>query len=316
MAGRKISVVIPAYNEAESVRELYLQIMKSVDGMLESGKIGDYEIWYVSDGSTDGTVDEVKKLRAEDEKVHLIAFRKNFGKANALNTAFHHVTGDIVFTMDADLQDDPKEMPRFIDKLDEGYDLVSGWKFNRLDPMEKKLPSRLFNAVTAKLSGISLHDFDCGYKAYRLEVVKNLDIYGEFHRYLPVLAHRKGFKISEITVEHHKREHGKSKYGMERYLRGLFDSMTTTFLLKFNDRPMFFFGRAGICSLMIAGVSMTGDLCTRAAGKKRGSRLLQMMTLIFGLLGVQSFFFGLIGNMIVEQDKKSRLDESHVKEVL
>ena len=313
---RKISIVIPAYNEAESVSELYAQIMASVNSMLEIEKISGYEIWFVSDGSTDGTVERVKQLIEEDENVHLIAFRKNFGKAKALNTAFRHVTGDVVFTMDADLQDDPVEFPRFLDKIDEGYDVVSGWKFNRLDPMEKKLPSKIFNGVTSKLTGIQLHDFDCGFKAYRLEVVKALDIYGDFHRYIPVLAYRKGYKIGEITVQHHKREHGKSKYGVERYLRGLFDSVTTTFLLKFSDRPMFLFGRLGIVSFMISGFALLGLIC-RSISRSRKSGTPLLIAFAGGILaGMLSIYTGLIGNMIVENTYRKQFDENHVKEII
>lgn len=242
---RTISIVIPVFNEQDSICELYNNIITNLRIVVSNELIADYEIWFVSDGCTDNSEQVIKELIENDKKVHLIVFRKNFGKAAALQSGFYHANGDIVVTMDADLQDDPAEISRFIEKLDEGYDLVSGWKFNRHDPLEKRLPSKLFNKVTSTLSGVKLHDFNCGFKAYRKEVVKSIDIYGEMHRYIPVLANRKGFRITEITVTHHKREHGKSKYGLERYLRGLFDSMTTSFLSKFYDRPMYFFGRIG-----------------------------------------------------------------------
>ena len=175
----------------------------------------------------------------------MISFRKNFGKALAFETAFRNVNGNIVITMDADLQDDPKEILQFINKINEGYDLVSGWKRDRHDPLEKRLPSKLFNKVTSNLSGIKLHDFNCGYKAYRKEVIDAIDVYGELHRYIPILAYRKGFRITEIVVKHHKRQYGKSKYGFERYLRGLFDSMSVAFLGRYYDRPMHLFGMGG-----------------------------------------------------------------------
>ena len=240
---RKISIIVPAYNEEASLDELYERLIASFNTMKEKGQVSSYEIWFINDGSKDNTEGKIEELISKDKNVHLISFRKNFGKSPALDAGFHHVTGDLVFTLDADLQDEPSEMTRFVEKIDEGYDLVVGWKFNRLDPMEKKLPSKLFNYVTRKLSGVSLHDFDCGFKCFRKEVIKALDVYGEFHRYIPVLAYRKGFKITEITVDHKKRKHGKSKYGIERYLRGFFDSMTTTFLLRYYDRPTIYRNR-------------------------------------------------------------------------
>ena len=201
---RKISIIVPAYNEEASLDELYERLIASFNTMKEKGQVSSYEIWFINDGSKDNTEGKIEELISKDKNVHLISFRKNFGKSPALDAGFHHVTGDLVFTLDADLQDEPSEMTRFVEKIDEGYDLVVGWKFNRLDPMEKKLPSKLFNYVTRKLSGVSLHDFDCGFKCFRKEVIKALDVYGEFHRYIPVLAYRKGFKITEITVDHKK----------------------------------------------------------------------------------------------------------------
>ena len=198
---RKVSILIPAYNEQDSLKELYDQIIDSINVMKEKGQVSDYEIWFVNDGSSDDSERVMTQLHEEDEKVHMISFRKNFGKSPALEAGFQHVDGDIIFTLDADLQDDPAEFTRFVEKIDEGYDLVVGWKFNRLDPMEKKLPSKLFNYVTSKMSGITLHDFDCGFKCFRKEVVKSIDLYGELHRYVPVLAHRKGFRITEGTAD-------------------------------------------------------------------------------------------------------------------
>ena len=255
-------------------------------------------------------------LRNEDENVHYIAFRKNFGKAAALQAGFRHSTGDIIITMDADLQDDPKEIPRFIEKIDEGYDLVSGWKYNRLDPLEKRLPSKLFNKVTSTLSGVKLHDFNCGFKAYRKEVVKSIDIYGELHRYIPVLAHRKGFRIAEITVAHHKREFGKSKYGFERYLRGLFDSLNTSFLSKFYDRPMYFFGKIGLLLFIIGFLICAYLTGCWFAGYTIGNRPLLLLGALCIILGVQSISTGFIGDMIVDSTYHTRYDESHIKEIL
>ncbi len=245
-----LSFVVPVFNEEASLKELFDRIGQVAGACMESDRIRDWELWFVSDGSTDGSVDVIQKLSEDNPRIGLIVLRKNFGKATALQAAFRHVNGDIIITMDADLQDDPKEIPRFLDKLDEGFDVVSGWKKKRYDPLNKRLPSKLFNAVTSHLSGVKLHDFNCGFKAYRRAVVDGIDLYGELHRYIPVLAARSGFRIAELVVEHHERKHGKSKYGVERYLRGLFDSMTTSFLLKYYDRPMYLFGRLGLYSFL------------------------------------------------------------------
>lgn len=244
---RLISFVIPVYNEEESLRPLYEQIMQNIPAECDA------EIIFVNDGSTDESVKVIKEIHDEDKRVHLISFRKNFGKAMALESGFRNVHGEIIITMDADLQDDPMEIPHFIAKIDEGYDLVSGWKENRKDPLEKRLPSKLFNKVTSKMSGVHLHDFNCGFKAYKREVVDAIDIYGELHRYIPVLAYRKGFRITEISVHHNKRQFGKSKYGFERYLRGLFDSLTVAFLGKYYDRPMYLFGKVGLMLGLLGG---------------------------------------------------------------
>lgn len=253
---RKVSFVIPAFNEEESLEELYSLIKNNVDICEREALLSDYEVVFVDDGSTDRTQNVIREMAGKDGNVRYIFFRKNFGKSIALQTAFKNVTGDIVITMDADLQDDPCELINFLKKIDEGYDLVSGWKVNRLDSAEKRLPSKLFNLVTAKMSGIDLHDFDCGYKAYKREVTDSVDIYGQLHRYIPVLAFRKGFRIAEIPVHHNKRKHGKSKYGMERYMQGLLDFFTVSFLSKYHDRPMYFFGKAGLLSLFAGGQSV------------------------------------------------------------
>lgn len=223
---------------------------------------------------------------------------------------------DIIFTMDADLQDDPAEISHFIDKLEEGYDLVSGWKYNRQDPLEKRLPSKLFNWVTAKMSGVDLHDFNCGFKAYRKEVVRGIDIYGEFHRYIPVFAKRKGFKIAEIKVHHNKREFGKSKYGFERYTRGLLDSISSVFLLKYSDKPMYFFGKWGIVSLLI-GIIICAYLSIQwFMGSYIGTRPLLQLGVLCIITGVQLFSIGFIGNLIVDSSYRSRYSEDHIKEII
>jgi len=311
---RKVSIVIPVYNETESLEELYTQITDNLSVCIKDGLLTEYELLFVDDGSSDNSCTMIKKLRKKDDNVRFILFRKNFGKSIALQTAFHNVTGDIIITMDADLQDDPVELKNFLLKIDEGYDMVVGWKTKRLDPMEKRLPSKLFNKVTAYMSGINLHDFDCGYKAFRREVVESINIYGELHRYIPILAYRYGFKITEIPVHHNKRKHGKSKYGMERYLRGLFDFFSVTFLLKYYDRPMYFFGRIGGGTFGIGFLIclyLTVEWCM---GNKIGDRPLLLLGVLLILIGIQILSIGFIGNMLAETTAKNNYSEAHVKE--
>ena len=311
-----ISVIIPAYNEENSIPELYRQVMLSVREMQKNNIIHQYELLFVNDGSTDATESVMLDLHEKDVNVHVILLRRNLGKATALNAGLRHVNGDIIFTIDADLQDDPKEFPCFIAKMDEGYDLVVGWKANRLDSMEKRLPSKLFNKVTSNFSGVNLHDHDCGFKAFRREVAESLDLYGEMHRYIPVLAHRQGFRIVEIPVEHHKRDFGHSKYGMERYLRGLFDFLTTIFLIRYSDRPMYFFGKIGLLCLII-GLSICSYLTVIwFMGNPIGSRPLLVLGVLLILLGMQFISTGFIGNLLVDTTHRSYYREDHIKKIV
>lgn len=310
------SVIIPAYNEEGSLPELYRQIMLSIDGMLKNGTISQYELMFVNDGSTDATEKVLFDLHEKDNNVRIISLRRNFGKATALNAGLRHVKGDIIFTIDADLQDDPKEFPRFIEKLEKGYDLVVGWKMNRMDPAEKRLPSKLFNTVTSGFSGVNLHDHDCGFKAFRREVADSLDLYGELHRYIPVLAHRQGFRITEIPVEHHKREYGHSKYGIERYLRGLFDFMTTVFLIRYSDRPMYFFGKIGLLCLTVGFAICSYLTAIWFMGNPIGSRPLLVLGVLLILLGIQFISTGFIGNLLVDITHRDHYHEDHIKMIV
>ena len=312
-AGRTVSVIIPAYNEQDSIRDLYFQIINSIHAMQKMNQVMDYEIWYINDGSTDETEEQIEALCEEDERVHLISFRRNFGKSLALQAGFRHTAGDIIFTLDADLQDDPEEFSRFVNMIDEGYDMVVGWKQDRMDPAEKRLPSKLFNLVTSMFSGIMLHDFDCGFKCFRRVVVDSLDIYGELHRYIPVLAHRSGFKITEITVHHRKREHGKSKYGLERYMRGFLDSLTTTFLLRYYDRPMYFFGRFGVITGGIGGAICILMLILKLCGQAIGTRPLLTLGVLMVIVGFQAISTGLVCNLLIDQNFRRTYRESHIK---
>jgi glycosyltransferase involved in cell wall biosynthesis len=246
-----ISVVVPVYNERESLQLLYDALTA------ELLKVGtSYEIIFVDDGSNDGSFDTIAKLHADDSHVHVIRFRRNFGKTPALVAGFQRARGDVIFTMDADLQDDPTEIPRFLEKLDEGYDLVSGWKYPRHDPITKTLPSFIFNRVlVSTTTGVKLHDMNCGFKAYRREIIEDIKLYGELHRFIPVLAQQRGFQVTEVKVHHHERKFGKSKYGFGRFLRGFLDLLMVLFLMSYLKTPLRLFGSLGLLSLL-AGIAV------------------------------------------------------------
>lgn len=313
---RTISILIPAYNEEESLAELYKRVLGGYNTCFARGQVGDYEIWFVNDGSFDNTGNVIKRIIERDQKVHLIEFRKNFGKSLALDAGFRQVRGDFIITMDADLQDDPKEFSRFIGKIDEGYDMVVGWKKKRLDSFEKRMPSKVFNIVTSKVSGVKLHDHDCGFKCFTKKVAESIDLYGEMHRYIPLLAHRKGFRITEIEVEHHRREHGISKYGIERYMRGALDFLTTIFLLKYSDRPMYIFGRLGIWSSLIGFIICLHLTVQWFMGQSIGGRPLLMLGVLLVMIGMQFISIGFIGNLIVDLTRRDKYSEYHIKEII
>lgn len=256
---RKLSFIIPAMNEEKTIHTLYREIGEQMKPLGY-----EWEVIFIDDGSSDSTWAKMEEL-AVRSTLHVKAFRfgKNRGKADALALGYAKANGEIVFTMDADLQDDPKEIPRFIEKLDEGYDIVSGWKRKRYDPWHKVLPSRFFNAVISKISGVALHDHNCGFKAYKKEVVKRLPMYGDMHRMVPSIAAFKGFDTAEIEVEHHAREFGESKYGWGRILIGLMDMTTVGFLRHFRNCPMHFAGKLAMGLMFLAGVlGSVGIVCT------------------------------------------------------
>ena len=288
-----ISVIIPVYNEENSIIELSNQLNDVLSPLSKK-----YEIIFVDDGSTDKTVDKINEIK--NENVKLIQFQRNFGKSMALSCGFSDSKGDIVVTMDGDLQDDPKEIPRFIEELQK-YDMVSGWKFSRVDPLSKKIPSKFFNWLTTMLTGIKIHDFNCGYKAYRQHVIKNINIYGELHRYIPAIAYWKGYTVGEIKVDHRARIHGKSKYGVERILKGFLDLITVKFLMSYAERPLHLFGSIG---LMLAGFGFIIDiylLTLWTRGIKIGDRPLLMLSILFVILGIQFISIGLIGELITNK---------------
>lgn len=289
-----LSVIVPLLNERGSLPELYqrlTEVLKEINR--------EYEIVFVDDGSSDGSAELCRSLVESDVHVTLVELRRNFGKATALQAGFQVAKGAIIITMDADLQDDPVEIPRFLEALEEGVDLVSGWKQNRQDPLTKTLPSKLFNFATSLLTGIKLRDFNCGFKAYRREVVQSLDLYGELHRYIPVLAYANGFRTGEIPVNHHRRSYGKSKYRFERFLRGAFDLITVLFLGSFKRRPLHLFGLIGI---VLLGVGFAIDLYLSLLWLTGMAYIGNRPLLIFGTLliivGVQVLIFGLLAEMV------------------
>jgi glycosyltransferase involved in cell wall biosynthesis len=267
----------------------------------------------VDDGSTDSTLGKIQGIIKKDGRVSVITFYRNFGKANALRAGFDNVKGDVIITMDGDLQDDPREIGRFLKKLDEGYDLVSGWKFQRLDPMGKKIPSKFFNWLIRKMTGVKIHDNNCGFKAYRREVVKSLDVYGEFHRYLPVKAHWRGFRVAEIKVKHHKRTTGKSKYGIERLFKGFIDLVTITFLLRHSRSPLHFFAKWAILSFILGSIPMGFSLYYVIA---QGSSFLNSGTVlgtVLYLFGISSVFAGLTAELLLSAGGTDRITRSHYR---
>jgi len=247
-----ISIVIPVYNERESLDRLHAEI----DQAAQASKL-DMEICFVDDGSTDDTWSVIRDLAAKDTRVRGIRFRRNFGKAAALSAGFEAAKGEIVLTLDADLQDDPAEIPRFLAALENGKDVVSGWKRIRHDPWHKVLPSRIFNFMVSWLTGVKLHDHNCGMKCYRAEVFREIRLYGELHRFIPVLASSRGFKIGEIEIRHRPRQFGRSKYGVRRFLKGFLDLLTVKFLTSFSHRPQHVLGTTGLIFFVLGALGMT-----------------------------------------------------------
>ena len=294
-----LSIVVPVFDEAESLPELAERIRAA---MLAGGLA--FEVWLVDDGSRDDSWAVIERLHAEDERFHGLRFRRNYGKSAALAAGFARTAGRCVATLDADLQDDPAELPVMVARLDAGADLVSGWKQKRNDPLEKTVPSRFFNGVTRWMSGIPLHDFNSGIKAYRSEVVKSVRVYGELHRYIPLLAKWEGYdRIEEQVVQHHARKYGRTKFGLERYLRGFLDLITVVFLTRFARRPMVFFGGLGTVSFVFGfAVLAYLSVAKLAFGEPISGRPLLTLGVTTLLLGAQSFLAGLLGEMIVRPE--------------
>jgi len=300
MTEPRLSVVVPAYNEAESLPELHRELVAALGALHMS-----WELLYVDDGSRDGTDRVIERLCAEDERVRGILLLRNFGKSAALATGFKAVRGEFVCTLDADLQDDPSELPKLFAALEQGYDVVSGWKVKRRDPITKRWPSKLFNAVTSSVAGVRLHDFNCGFKLYRREAVDALEVYGELHRFLPALSHWRGFRVGEVAVHHRARRFGQSKYGASRFVNGFLDLMTAAFISTSALKPLHVFGRIGLAFLLAGFGLAVWFVAQWLHGEPLRVRPLMLFGAASVLLGIQFILMGLLGEMIAHQSARA-----------
>ncbi len=302
-----LSVVVPVYNEEETVLALYQELS---DVAAQNGY--DLDLVFIDDGSKDGSWDRITELCASDARVRGIRFRRNFGKAAALNAGFDAARGDLIMTLDADLQDDPSEIPRFLSQIDEGYDVVSGWKKVRHDPWHKVLPSRIFNWLVGRMTGVPLHDHNCGFKCYRREIFREVRLYGELHRFVPVLAAAKGWRVGEIVVHHRPREFGRSKYGLRRIPKGFLDLMTVTFLTGYGQRPQHLLGTIGLIGFFVGAVGMfvltTWWFISRAVVAIEPIHLHQRAVFYYSLaavlLGSQFMSVGFLAEMIAARQNR------------
>jgi glycosyltransferase involved in cell wall biosynthesis len=307
-----ISVVVPVHDEERSLEPLYDELRAALD------PLGDWEVVFVDDGSTDGSFAALTRLNADAPNVKVVRLRRNFGKSAALAAGFRHAGGELVVTIDADLQDDPAEIPSLLAKLEEGFDLVSGWKSQRRDPLRRRIPSKIFNGVVGRVSGVRLHDLNCGLKAYRAEVIRNLRIYGELHRFLPVLAHDRGYRVAELPVNHRPREHGRSRYGMERYLRGFLDFLTVWFMGRYRHRPLHLFGTLGLAMGAIGTAVLVYLTVLKLSGEAIGHRPLLTLGVLLVVVGLQFFSLGLLSELITShhEERMGSANDQYVDEVL
>jgi glycosyltransferase involved in cell wall biosynthesis len=303
----KISVVIPVFNEEDSIKELYGQISAALKNQKE------YEIIFINDGSSDKSEKAIIDLSNEDKRVKLISFYRNFGKSAALSEGFKYASGEIIITMDADLQDDPNEISNLINKLDEGYDLVSGWKQKRYDPWTKTFPSKIFNFMTRILTGVNIHDFNCGLKAYRSSVIKSIEVFGGRHRYIPALAGQMNFSVSEVVVNHRPRVYGETKYGGSRIFHGFFDLLTILFLNKYTQQPLHFFGSIGLVTFTAGFFVELMVIYYKFVLLEPFSKHIALLLLgvILIIIGIQFFSIGLLGEIIARfsQGKEDRIKD-------
>ena len=305
----KLSIIIPIYNEQESLDSLFKELSDIFANQSET------EIIFINDGSTDQTLSILENKIKDYSTWKIIDLYRNYGKSVALQAGFDNALGDIIATMDADLQDNPNEIYKLIDELNKGYDIVSGWKKNRKDPLEKKIASKVFNFFVRIFSGLKIHDSNCGIKVFTREVTDTLTLYGGRHRYIPLLAHQKKFLISEIVVDHREREFGTSKYGAKRYSDGFFDFLTILFLGKYMDRPLHFFGSLGFVSVMLGIITEIYILYLKYVLLHSFQQHIALIILgaILIIVGLQLFTFGLMGELIVNKKYK---DRNYIKEII
>jgi glycosyltransferase involved in cell wall biosynthesis len=289
-----VSIVVPVFNEAGSLEALYKEIADAL------GPLGAFEVVFVDDGSTDGSTAVMERLSAAHDGVRVVCLRRNFGKAAALTHGFAEARGDVIVTMDGDRQDDPAEIPKLLAKLDQGYDLVSGWKQSRQDPVSKTVPSKIFNWTVRKSTGVDLHDFNCGLKAYRRDVIKYVKVYGELHRYIPVLASDLGFRVAEEKVAHRRRAAGSSKYGWRRYARGYLDLLTVLFLGRYRQRPQHLFGGIGTMMVVVGVLVDVYLTIDKLFGHPIGQRPLLVLGTLLIIVGIQLLSLGLVSELITQ----------------
>ncbi|MCH8871877.1 glycosyltransferase family 2 protein [candidate division KSB1 bacterium] len=301
----KISIVVPLFNEEESLVELHERLSKAVCSLEKP-----IEFLFIDDGSTDNSMQVLSELHNKDPQVRVVQFRRNYGKSAALALGFKEARGEFIVTLDADLQDEPYEIPNLVKKLEEGFDLVSGWKKIRKDPFIKKSTSKLFNFVTRKITGLGIHDMNCGLKAYRREVTETVNVYGQLHRFLPVLAQWQGFKVGEVVVKHNPRKYGITKFGASRFIAGFFDLVTVLFITRYTKRPLHLFGLIGLASFLV-GVGISAYLAVERLllGKYLSDRPLLFLGILAIIVGVQFVSIGLLGEMITES-RKDNIDYS------
>ena len=304
-----ISMVIPLYNEEASLAELYRNIIHELD----TDTVG-LEIIFVDDGSTDSSFAVLKQLQDRDSRIRVIRFRRNFGKSAALSAGFRHARGDTIVTMDADLQDQPHQVGKLVAHLEKGYDLVSGWKVERQDSWRRRIASRIFNYITSLLTGVPLHDINCGLKAYRKEVIQEVKVYGEMHRYIPVLASYRGFRVGEVPVDHASRPFGQSKYGAGRFLGSFFDLLTVIMLTRYNSKPLHVFGILGVVLLLIGFLIEAYLTVGWFLESWIQDRPIFMLGILLLIMGIQFIFFGLLAEMIAYSSRRE--DDYSVREVL
>jgi glycosyltransferase involved in cell wall biosynthesis len=312
---RMLSVIVPLLNEESTLEQLYGEVATALDA---TGC--EWEVVFVDDGSTDGSYRELVRLHAAHLNVRVVRLRRNFGKAAALAAGIEVAAGDVVVTMDADLQDDPAEIPNLLAKLDEGFDIVSGWKCDRHDPFVRRLVSRVYNAATRLATGVKLHDMNCGLKAYRAEVFEHVHLYGERHRFVPVLAHHLGFSVTELPVNHRARANGHSRFGIERYLRAPFDLLTIVFMGRYRYRPLHLFGGLGLGASLAGGAVLAYLTADKLGGTSIGGRPLLLLGVLLVVVGIQFLSLGLIGEMLTshheERTQHGRSGRPHVRDVL